>query len=208
MKLIGLYSGQKSTIGRNNSPTGIFKLRRESVVVNPLGIVGDLQADKRFHGGPERALHQFSLSGYEKIIKWHPLIHKNLISGSMGENVSTTVLDEKSVCIGDVYRFGEVMLQVSCPRMPCWKIDSKFNHALLSRFILKHKINGWYYRVLKTGKIRFQDSIELVDRANTQISIYQLLCTALEPDHAHQKNVVRKNIGDLSKQWAEQYLRK
>lgn len=206
MKLIGLYAGQESIIGPNNRPTGIFKYCKESVRVDRLGIVGDLQVDKRFHGGPERALHQFSLSSYEKIVKWHPLLHKKAISGSIGENISTTILNENSVSIGDVYRFGEVELQVSCPRMPCWKIDSKFNQPRLSQFILKHKINGWYYRVLKAGEICLQDDIELIDRADTQVSIYQLLCTALDPQYADEKSIVREKIGDLSKEWAEQYL--
>ena len=67
MKIIGLYSGKLSNIGEKRSPTGIFKQSVEQVSVDELGIIGDIQADKRFHGGSEKALHQYALSSYEKI---------------------------------------------------------------------------------------------------------------------------------------------
>lgn len=171
MKIIGLYSGHRSTIGPKRSSTGIFKHRVESVEVDSLGIVGDVQVDKRFHGGPEKALHQYALSGYEKIIKRYPLLHKKSRPGMIGENISATEMHDHSVCIGDVYQLGEIKVQVSSPRIPCWKIDEKFKQPSLHTFIGSNQITGWYYRVLEGGKLSVNDEIKLLEQPNVALSI-------------------------------------
>jgi len=120
MKIIGLYTGKLTQIGKKRSPTGIYKQSVDNVSVDELGILGDIQADKRFHGGPEKALHQYALSSYEKIIKRYPLLHKQAKPGAIGENLSATKMNEHNVCIGDIYHLGSAILQVSSPRIPFW----------------------------------------------------------------------------------------
>ena len=171
MKIIGLYAGHSSIIGPKRSPTGIFKHRLRSVTVDALGIVGDVQVDKRFHGGPQRALHQYALSGYEKIIKRYPLLHKKAQPGMIGENISATDMHDHSVCIGDIYQLGELRVQVSSPRIPCWKIDEKFKQPGLHTFIGSNQITGWYYRVLKGGELSVDDDIKLLEKAKGALSI-------------------------------------
>jgi MOSC domain-containing protein YiiM len=175
MKIIGLYTGKLTKIGERRSPTGIFKQSVTQVFVEELGIVGDVQADKRFHGGPEKALHQYALSSYEKIIKRYPLLHKKAKPGSIGENLSSTDMNEHNVCIGDIYKLGSVVLQVSSPRIPCWKIDAKFKQPDLNQFISLHRLNGWYYRVLQSGTISLNDEFLLQQRPNTSITVDTML---------------------------------
>ena len=69
MKIMGLYQAKVKRIGAKNELTGIYKYPIDSAVIDDLGIQGDVQIDKRYHGGPERALHQYAFSAYEKIIK-------------------------------------------------------------------------------------------------------------------------------------------
>jgi MOSC domain-containing protein YiiM len=175
MKIIGLYSGKLSNIGEKRSPTGIYKQSVEQVSVDELGIIGDIQADKRFHGGPEKALHQYALSSYEKIIKRYPLLHKQAKSGTIGENLSATDMNEHNVCIGDIYNVGSCVLQVSSPRIPCWKIDAKFRQPDLNHFISQHRLNGWYYRVLQPGDITLNDKFLLQQRPNTNVTLDTML---------------------------------
>ena len=171
MKIIGLFSGNKTTIGPKLSPTGIYKSPVQRVSVNTLGIVGDTQADIRVHGGPEKALHQFSLTSYQKIIQHYPLLHKKAWPGAIGENISAPQMNENSVCIGDVFAVGSTVLQVSSPRIPCWKIDAKFKQPGLNSFIRHHQLSGWYYRVLQSGGIQLGDEFKLIERSNPQLSI-------------------------------------
>ena len=175
MKIIGLYSGKLSNIGEKRSPTGIYKKSVEQVSVDVLGIIGDIQADKRFHGGAEKALHQYALSSYEKIIKRYPLLHQQAKPGMIGENLSATDMNEHNVCIGDIYKVGSAILQVSSPRIPCWKIDAKFKQPDLHQFISQHRLNGWYYRVVQAGDITLNDKLILQQRPNTDFTVDTML---------------------------------
>jgi MOSC domain-containing protein YiiM len=175
MRIIGLYSGKLSNIGEKRSPTGIYKKSVEQVSVDVLGIIGDIQADKRFHGGPEKALHQYALSSYEKIIKRYPLLHKKAKPGMIGENLSAIDMNEHNVCIGDIYKVGSAILQVSSPRIPCWKIDARFKQPDLHQFISQHRLNGWYYRVVQAGDISLNDKLILQQRPNTDFTVDTML---------------------------------
>ena len=175
MNIIGLYQAKIRRIGPKNEFTGIYKYPIASAKVDKLGIQGDIQVDKRYHGGPERALHQYALSSYEKISKGYPLLHKKMWPGAIGENISVPTMNENTVCIGDIYQMGEVTVQVSGPRMPCFKISERFSTPNLHKFVAKHGIHGWYYRVLKDGKLSVDAPVTLIERLNPEISVSTFL---------------------------------
>lgn len=175
MEIIGLYTGKLCQIGEKRAATGIYKQPVEQVSINELGIINDIQADKRFHGGPEKALHQFALSSYEKIAKRYPLLHKKAQPGSIGENLSATGMNEHNVCIGDIYQVGSVIIQVSSPRIPCWKIDAKFKQPDLNQFISQNRLSGWYYRVIQHGDILLGDRLVLQQSPSPNLTIDTML---------------------------------
>ena len=207
MKIIGLYSGKLTQIGERRSPTGIYKQSVEQVSIDELGIVGDIQADKRFHGGPEKALHQYALSSYEKIIKRFPLLHKKAKPGGIGENISASAMNEKNVFIGDIYKLGSAIVQVSSPRIPCWKIDDKFKQPDLIQFISQNRLNGWYYRVLEAGNIKLNDECLLQQRANTNISIDTML-KVIHAKAEAQLVELAINATGLDPEWKERLTNK
>ena len=207
MKIIGLYSGKLTNIGKKRSPTGIYKQSMSQVSVDESGIIGDIQADKRYHGGPEKALHQYALSSYEKIIKRYPLLHKQANPGMIGENLSATDMNEHNVCIGDIYKVGSAILQVSSPRIPCWKIDAKFKQPDLHQFISQHRLNGWYYRVLQAGDITLRDVFLLQQRPNVGITVDTML--KVIHDEAKQQLVeLVVNATGLDPEWQKRLQKK
>jgi MOSC domain-containing protein YiiM len=207
MKIIGLYSGKLSNIGEKRSPTGIYKKSVEQVSVDLLGIEGDIQADKRFHGGPEKALHQYALSSYEKIIKRYPLLHKKAEPGMIGENLSAIDMNEHNVCIGDIYKVGSAILQVSSPRIPCWKIDAKFKQPNLHQFISQHRLNGWYYRVVQAGDITLNDKLILQQRPNTDFTVDTMLKVINGEAEAQVIRLAANAIG-LDPEWQKRLNKK
>jgi len=171
MEIQGLYRGQARILQPANEYTGIYKQSVSHVAVDELGIKGDVQVDKRYHGGPDKALHQYALTSYRRIIEVYTELNGVALPGSMGENITIDAMAEASVCIGDIYRFGAVLVQVSEPRRPCWKINAKFKQSNLSEFVERERITGWYYRVLEAGDIILGDAVQLIDRPNPRLSI-------------------------------------
>ncbi|KAK1843850.1 vanillate o-demethylase [Colletotrichum chrysophilum] len=128
--------------------SGIDKnLRNGPVRVSFLGLEDD-EHDPTFHGGVDKAIH-----GY----RFQP--------GGFGENFVTKHMNERNVCIGDVIAVGdEVVLQVSLPRQPCFKLNHRFQLKNFAPNTYKTSRTGWYYRVLKEGTVKAGDEIKLVER--------------------------------------------
>ncbi len=166
-----LYAGAVRILEPSGDRTGIFKESVTTVKVGKLGIDGDVQVDKRYHGGPDKALHQFAINSYKRIIDQFPDLTDTAVPGSIGENLTVSDMDETSVCIGDIYRLGKVTVQVSEPRQPCWKINAKYGVEKLSEFIDQQGLAGWYYRVLEEGIVSVGDEVTLLERPNKNITI-------------------------------------
>lgn len=133
------------------------------------GIEGDEVADKKSHGGPEKAIFAYPFKHYESWRKEPELT--TIGTGSMGENLSLAEADEFTVCIGDVYQFGEAVIQVSQPRQPCWKPARRFQLIDFALRIQKSGRTGWYFRVLQEGKISSEMDLELLKRPYPEWSI-------------------------------------
>ncbi len=103
------------------------------------GLEGDQQAELKVHGGPEKALHHYPFDHYAVWRReWQagvPGLARLDQAGAFGENISTSGLTETDVCVGDVYRIGSAIVQVSQPRQPCWKLNLRFARADMSRAV-------------------------------------------------------------------------
>jgi MOSC domain-containing protein YiiM len=128
--------------------------------VGVLGLEGDEQADLVNHGGPDKALLVYSV---ENLARWRDVLG-DVHPGGFGENLSVSGLDETIACIGDRYRIGESVVEVSQPRQPCWKLDRRWRRRDLSARVIASGWSGWYVRVLEPGTMGAGDAVELVDR--------------------------------------------
>lgn len=136
------------------------------IKVNRLGLEGDEQADLVNHGGAEKAVHHYPLEHYHY---WRERLGPlELLSGAgaFGENISTIGMIEDAVCIGDRFRMGTTLLEVSQGRQPCWKLDHRFGMKGVTAAVVSNGLAGWYYRVLEPGTIEAGDVVELVDRTH------------------------------------------
>jgi MOSC domain-containing protein YiiM len=128
------------------------------------GLVGDAQADLENHGGPEKALMHYPRDHYEhwrRDMAAHPLLES---PGAFGENISTSGWTEALVHLGDVIRFGRVILQVSQGRQPCWKLNFRFGRPKMAFDVQTTGRTGWYYRVLEPGVVEPGDTMRIVER--------------------------------------------
>lgn len=173
--------GQVRPFGPKGVPSGIDKRQLTgSVLVTALGLSGDGQGDAKHHGGPEKALHHYP---YDHYPAWRAELAdfsaqaESVLSapGAFGENLSTTGLTEADVCIGDLFRLGSALVEVSQARQPCWKLNHRFGHAGMSRAVQQSRRTGWYYRVLEEGELRAGDGLTLASRPYPDWSLARLL---------------------------------
>lgn len=139
-------------------PSGMFKQALTGgVVFNAEGLIGDVQADRRVHGGPEKAVHVYPRE-HLKVLA-HQFPDASWVPGVLGENLSTIGVTEADVRIGEIWIIGGVRLQVCQPRQPCWKIDDRMQHEGVSRFIEAQGLTGWYCRVLQAASVAAPDAV-------------------------------------------------
>lgn len=135
-------------------------------------IVGDGVADRKNHGGPDKAILGYSHDHYAN---WQRNLRRpEMTGGAFGENLTLAGTDEDIVCVGDVYQLGEVELEVSQPRQPCWKLGRRWRMKELPLIVMETGQTGWYFRVRKTGTIEAGLSMELLDRPFPNLTITAL----------------------------------
>src|SRR5262249_18977648 len=154
--------GQVAPLGPDGVPSAFAKSpARRPVPVGRLGLAGDAQADQVVHGGPDKAVYLYPAEHYDGWSRELPQHAALLVPGGFGENITTLGFDEDAVCIGDVYRTGSALLQVTQPRQPCFKLGLRFGDSRLPRAFLQSGRSGWYARVLEDGIIAGLDRVVL-----------------------------------------------
>ncbi len=162
---VKLFAGRIFPLPPDGTPSGICKRPLKAVARLTFdGLEGDHHAERQIHGGKDKALHHFPAEHYAKLAERACEQAQLFLPGSIGENISSTGLDETEVRIGDVFSLGECRVQVSGPRTPCWKIDHRYHTSGLARFVHAKRISGWYYRVLVEGIVDPETRLQLVER--------------------------------------------
>ena len=150
--------------------TGFYKRTVSGPVeVKSLGIIGDAVADKRNHGGIDKAILCYAASHYSDWRTEHPEL--KMSPGALGENLALGGVNEAGVCIGDRYRAGTCEFEISQPRQPCWKIARRWGVKTLTKEVTQTGRTGWYLRVIQEGRLDVGDSFELVDRPHGDWSV-------------------------------------
>lgn len=160
------YKGQKIL-------TGIFKEPvNEALFLRELNLDGDGQADLVAHGGIYKAVYAYPYEHYET---WqNELERSDFVYGQFGENLTVQGLLESDVYVGNIYRVGEAHLQVTQPRVPCYKLAIRMGDPTFVKRFMKAERTGFYLRVLKEGVVNAGDAIELLQEDPNQMSVLDI----------------------------------
>lgn len=178
MRIESLQTGQPKTYGWPDAQDPLDRewtsaIRKEQVYgqvwAGVGGLSGDQVADRRGHGGPDRAVLVYSGDHYPK---WRAEWGRKAVGpGAFGENLTVNGLTEDTVCVGDVFRIGDVRIEVSAPREPCMNLVRLHRIPDLVKTVQGTARSGWYARVLEEGWLEAGMPIALADRPYPQWTI-------------------------------------
>ena len=172
-------------------------------MVRKLNIVGDAQADLAGHGGEQRAVFVYQMDAYHY---WERFLgRKDFIFGQFGENFTVEGLSDNEVCIGDRYRIGDAIFEVTQPRVTCYRVGIRMNEPRMPALLVAHHRPGFYFRVLQEGEVGAGDEIVKITDGPERISVADVDALLYLPGHSREQLERALRIPALSKGWQSSF---
>jgi MOSC domain-containing protein YiiM len=185
--------------------TGIFKTPvQKRVQMRTLNLEGDRQADLSVHGGRDKAVYAYPSEHYAYWKSELPGVE--LPWGSFGENLSVAGLLEADVCLGDRFQIGTAEVVVTQPRLPCFKLNLKFQRDDMAKRFLASRRTGFYFRVLREGEIGAGDEIVRVHEDENRVSIADAMKVYLGDPDSNELRESALRVEYLSAGWRKEFL--
>jgi MOSC domain-containing protein YiiM len=179
--------------------TSIWKVpvagRVPAVGVN---LAGDDQADRRVHGGPDKAVYAYALEDYRW---WERELRRELDPATFGENLTVEGIDLRAATVGEVWAVGTTRLQVAQPRMPCFKLGIRMNDASFVERFERARRNGAYLRIVTEGDVGAGDAIELVSRPSHGVTVDSIAGASESLDADALARLA--TVDDVPEQWRD-----
>ncbi|WDM22665.1 MOSC domain-containing protein [Paenibacillus polymyxa] len=208
IKILSLNVGMPKQIQFNQKDvsTGIFKSATdEYLYLSYLNFEGDGQGDLVHHGGKEKAVCVYP---YEHYPFWENELRRPLDYGAFGENLTIKGLLESEVCIGDVFKLGKAIVQVSQPRQPCYKLSIKYGVPDMPLKVQQTGHTGFYFRVLEEGVASKADGLSLLHRHPKAITV-SFANRIMHQEKNHIEGIKQiLEVEELSLNWRNTFLKR
>jgi MOSC domain-containing protein YiiM len=168
-------------------------------MVRKLNIDGDAQADLVGHGGEHRAVFVYQMDSYHY---WERFLNRSDFSfGQFGENFTVEGLLDEDVCIGDRYRIGDAVFEVTQPRVTCYRVGIRMNEPRMPALLVAHHRPGFYFRVLQEGEVGAGDHIVKVADGPERVTVADMDALLYLPGHSREQVERALRIPVLSRGW-------
>ena len=172
MIVISVNIGEKKTINYKGRiiETGIFKKPvNHPIFLGEEDVENDAVIDRRYHGGIDQAVYAYSKNHY----KYWENLYPNLDCkyGMFGENLTISNLEETEIQVGNTYKLGEALLEVTKPRQPCMKLGLVFGTQKILKQFWNSTKSGIYFKVLQTGNVAVNDELILITQIKNSVTI-------------------------------------
>jgi len=172
-------------------------------MVRKLDINGDAQADLAGHGGEHRAVFVYQMDSYHY---WERFLGRNDFTfGQFGENFTVEGLPDNEVCIGDRYRIGDAIFEVTQPRVTCYRVGIRMNEPRMAALLVAHRRPGFYFRVLQEGEVGAGDDIVKITDGPERTSVAEVDALLYLPGHSREQLERALRIPALSKGWQSSF---
>jgi len=175
------------------------------IAVRGINVEGDVQADRKAHGGPDKAVYAYAV---EDVRWWEDRIGRSLLYGAFGENLTTEGIDVNDALIGEHWEIGSVVLEVSEPRIPCWRLGVRMNDKLFPRYFTEALLPGPYLRIVVEGDLAAGDEIKVIERPDHNMTVRDVF-RIYTRDHDEIETLLDvPQMSESWRRWAQDWLRK
>ncbi len=175
----------------------------DRVMAKGVNFEGDDQADRVAHGGYHKAIYAYAI---EDMQWWGMEIGKTIVFGEFGENITTQGIDVNDALVGERWKIGSTLLEVSEPRIPCWRLSVRMNDKTFpSKFTLALR-PGTYLRIIEAGDIGAGDEIIVTDKPDHDLSIRDVFRIYTRDHHEAERMINIEKLSDDWKSWAKNKL--
>lgn len=195
VRAFALLTGKARYLGRGENSAIAKSPVTGPVKIGFLGLEGDEQADPTVHGGPDKALHHYPHDHYARWSEDRVDDPVLAAPGAFGENIATLGLTEDQVCIGDRFRLGRALIEISQGRQPCWKQAERLRWPALPALMVKERRSGWYYRVIEEGAAEPGEALAMVERPLPGWTVRRVFGLLIAGDHRHDPAALRDLAG-------------
>jgi MOSC domain-containing protein YiiM len=187
-------------VGDRTITTAIWKSPVEGrVAVSGVNLSGDDQADRSVHGGEHKAVYAYA---WEDTLWWQEQLGRELVPGNFGENLTLTGIDVPEAVVGERWRVGSALLEVSEPRFPCFKLGLRMGDPTFLKRFAGARRTGTYLRIVDEGDIGAGDPIEPVTRPTHGVTI-GLFAEAYLGDHSLAPRLLEApQVSEAWRDWA------
>ena len=184
--------------------TGIWKERVQGRrMARRLNIDGDGQGDLEGHGGEHRAIFVYQIESYRY---WqNELGRTDFAYGQFGENFTVEGLSDDEACIGDRYRIGGALFEVTQPRVTCYRVGIRLNDPRMAALLVSHGRPGFYFRVLEEGEVGAGDAIVKVLQGPEGMTVAETNALLYQPGHPADRLERALRISALSEGWRRSF---
>jgi MOSC domain-containing protein YiiM len=165
------------------------------VAARGINLAGDEQADRKAHGGPDKVVYAYAV---EDARWWEQQIGRGLVYGELGENLTTEGIDANEALVGERWQIGTTVLEVSEPRIPCWRLGVRMNDKMFPRRFLESLRTGTYLRIVVEGDVGAGDEIRVVEKSDRDLTIRDV-CRIYSRDHAEVERLL--TVPRMSESW-------
>jgi MOSC domain-containing protein YiiM len=203
-RLLSVNLARPRTLKRRGGPvrTGIWKHPATSpVIVAATGLDGDFVGDRRAgHGAPDKTVYAYAREDYDW---WEAELGREFEPGSFGENLTVEGLDASGAEVGERWRVGLALLEVSGPRLPCWKLGVKMGDPKFVKRFGEALRLGAYFRVLEEGQVAAGDRAEVVERPGHGVTVELVGRAMLGERELAPRLLEAPALGGQARSWAE-----
>ena len=193
------YNGRPARSGIWKSPVA------GRIAARGVNLDGDDQADRKVHGGHDKAVYAYAI---EDIRWWEQELGRSLQHGEFGENLTTEQIDVNGALVGEHWEIGTAVLEVSEPRVPCWRLGVRMNDKMFPRRFTEALRPGAYLRIIVEGDVGAGDEISVVDRPEHDLTIGDVFRIFSRDRDEVERFVAVPGMSDSWRRWAEGRLEK